>query len=71
MKYDPTTGELCFAVALDELKRGQCVTRTSWSVAHPVSLTEGALMIRLSDEEFFPWFPTQADLLAEDWIQLV
>lgn len=71
MKYDPTTGELCFSTALVELKRGQRVTRSHWSVAHPVSLTDGVLMIRLSDEEFFPWFPTQADLLAEDWIQLV
>lgn len=71
MKYDPETGLLCFSTALVELKRGQCVTRSDWPVAHPVSLTDGVLMIRLSDEEIFPWFPTQADLLAEDWIQLV
>lgn len=71
MKYDPETGELCFAKALDEIKRGQRVTRAGWSQAQEVSLLNGDLMVRLNDEELFPWFPTQADLLAEDWIQLV
>lgn len=70
MKYDPVTGHLCFAKAIDELKRGQRFTRVAWQEAQAVSLLAGVLTVHLNDERF-PWFPVQADLLAEDWIQLV
>lgn len=71
MKYDPVSGELCFSIALRELKRGQHFTRVAWQEAQSVSLLDGVLTVRLNDDESFPWFPVQADLLAEDWIQLV
>lgn len=72
MKYDPVSGELCFSIALRELKRGQRFTRVAWQEAQSVSLLDGVLTMHLNDDgEFFPWFPVQADLLAEDWIQLV
>lgn len=70
MKYDPTTGLLCFSLALRELKRGQRVARMCWAGQQSVAFIEGALLVFLPDNERFPWFPTQADVLAEDWVQL-
>lgn len=71
MKYDPANGHMCFSRALMELKRGQRVKRLGWTDLQEISLTDGLLAARLDTTEVFPWFPVQADLLAEDWVQLV
>lgn len=71
MKYDPKTGVLCFSLALRELKRNQRMTRLGWSNPHVwVQYLDGVLMQHLPPDELFPWFPVQADLMAEDWVQL-
>lgn len=71
MKYDPSTGRMCFSHALKELKRGQRVSRLGWTEPQAVRVKDGVLMTQLATDEEFPWFPVQADLLAEDWVQLV
>ena len=71
MKYDPANGQMCFSNALKELKRGQRVARLGWAEPQELRVEDGVLVTRLATDEEFPWFPVQADLLAEDWVQLV
>ena len=85
-KYEATTGRMCFATALDCLKRGSRVARTGWNgkgmwveLQTPDTHSKMTLpYLYLSypkDAENtpgarVPWLASQTDLLAEDWVEV-
>lgn len=68
-KYNATTGEVDFGLALDALRRGERVRRRDW----------GETFIRLKDKGFYmwhngrdvAWVPTWEEMLATDWSEVV
>lgn len=68
-KYNATTGEMDFGLALDALRRGERVRRRDW----------GDAWVRLKDNGFYmwhrdrdvAWVPTWDEMLATDWSEVV
>ncbi|MEG1870399.1 MAG: DUF2829 domain-containing protein [Peptostreptococcaceae bacterium] len=69
--------EFCFGVALEYLKKGYKVTKSSWhkegmylSMQTPDkhSKMKGTYLYITIGDYLNPWTPTQADMLEEDWV---
>lgn len=69
--YNPESGYLCFAEALNYLKRSRPVARASWKTSC-LWLTGNKIVITQWDSQTLsPWTPTSEDVLAEDWVHII
>lgn len=74
---DNGTTDLNFSEALDELKSGNCVFRTSWPGTGQYielqipdansKMTKPYFYMNTTEDEVVPWLPSFDDLLADDW----
>lgn len=73
MAYNAATGEMDFGLALKSLKLGNAVARKEWlnSGLPPrfVYMEHGKLY--LSGSRKPEWFPWSAEILAEDWVEMI
>jgi hypothetical protein len=79
--FSPPVRSFNFSVALDGLKAGRRVARSGWNgkgmcvaMQFPDSGSKmGApyLYLRTVQGTLVPWLPSQTDLLADDWIEVV
>jgi hypothetical protein len=71
--YRPATG-MTFGLALEALKKGLCVSRVGWKEAgqvhtHWVTLeADKSFKCQTEGASWTGWFPTNLDMLADDWI---
>lgn len=70
-KYNAMTGETDFAIALDALKRGQCVRRSSWGTAYVKLEDKGFYMFMPDRNRNAAWVPTWEEMLADDWVEVI
>lgn len=68
-RYNATTGETDFGMALDSLKRGERIKRKDWGDAY-VSIKDKGFYMRHRDKDV-AWVPTWEELLADDWSEVV
>lgn len=77
---------MTFGLAIEALKRGERAARDGWDGKEMWLMLMGAgdttlpngenypalpfLIIKASNRTTVPWLPTQADMLAEDWMIL-
>lgn len=81
MKYDPVSGCVDFPLALDQIKRGERMTRLGWNgrgmyiaLQRPdgnSKMSQPYLYMKTAMGEFVPWAASQADLLSEDWVNVL
>lgn len=76
MKYDASTGEMCFANALQAIERGHKLYRAGWRttgvyVFIPRHMSFIAISSAGSDSYYRKWTPDSEDLLAKDWLEKV
>jgi hypothetical protein len=63
-----------FGDALKAIRDGLAVRRPRWQEGQALGilcfppLEDGRLTLLFSDGEYTPWVPSNADLLAEDWL---
>jgi hypothetical protein len=72
---------MTFSKALESIKKGHCVSRTSWNgkgqyvflipelFSSDRIRIEPFIAIQTVQNTTVPWLASQTDLLAEDWIQ--
>lgn len=70
-KYNATTGECDFGIALDVLKRGHRVRRKDWGDAYVVIKDKGFFMWMPHRDRDVAWVPTWEEMLATDWLEVV
>lgn len=80
-KYNATTGEFDFGVALDSLLGGRRVTRKGWNgsgmwiaLQKPdlgSKMTRPYIYMRTAQGDQVPWVASQTDILARDWVEVV
>lgn len=70
-KYNATTGECDFGIALDVLKRGHRVRRRDWGQAYVVIKDKGFFMWMPHRDRDVAWVPTWEEMLATDWSEVV
>lgn len=64
----PMTDLLDFPTALEVLKAGAKIHRTSWTeVGSYVAMVSGLMVLHKEDGKDYAWQISQADLEAEDW----
>jgi len=78
-RYNATTGEFDFGMALDSLRDGRRVARKGWNgkgqwitLQHPDEHSKMSLpylYIRTVGGDLVPWLASQTDLLARDWVE--
>lgn len=78
-KYNATTGEFDFGIALDSLRDGRRVARRAWprrgmwvELQRPdgsSKMTQPYIYLHTVDGDLVPWFASQTDLLAQDWME--
>ena len=78
-KYNATTGEFDFGIALDSLRDGRRVARKGWNgqgqwiaLQRPDEHSKMSLpylYIRTVGGDLVPWLASQTDLLAQDWME--
>lgn len=68
-KYNATTGECDFGIALDVLKRGHRVRRRDWGDTY-VAVKDKGFYMRHRERDV-PWVPTWEEMLATDWLEVV
>lgn len=78
MTYDAASGQFDFAIAIAALKDGCKITRHGWNggavFAYLVAgedRSQPSLNIVAADGSVGAWRASHADLLANDWVQLV
>lgn len=79
-RYNATTGEFDFGIALDSVRDGRKVTRKGWNgknqwiaLQRPDEHSKMSLpylYIRTVGGDFVPWTASQTDLLAADWVEV-
>lgn len=79
-RYNATTGEFDFGIALDSLRDGRKVTRKGWNgknqwiaLQRPDEHSKMSLpylYIRTVGGDLVPWLASQTDLLAQDWMEV-
>ena len=79
-KYNATTGEFDFGIALDSLRDGRKVARKGWNgkgqwiaLQRPDENSKMSLpylYIRTVGGDLVPWLASQTDLLAQDWMEV-
>ena len=70
-KYNATTGEIDFGMALDSLRRGERVRRRGWGSAY-IKLSDGGFYMFMPDRNRdAAWVPTWEEMLATDWSEVV
>lgn len=83
-RYNATDGTMCFATALEQIKRGERVARQGWNgkgmwlalnrakgattVYDRIVWASDFIVMKTADEHLVPWAASQTDLLAEDWV---
>lgn len=80
-KYNATTGEMDFGLALDSLKNGNKLSRTGWNgkgmwihMQRPgenSKMTLPYIYMHTADKHFIPWLASQTDILADDWVEVL
>lgn len=80
-KYNATTGEFDFGIALDALNGGRRVSRLGWNgkgmwlaLQKPdlgSKMTRPYIFMRAANGDLVPWVASQSDLLARDWVEVV
>lgn len=70
-KYDASTGEIDFSMALEVLKRGERVRRRDWGNAYIKIDKSGFYMHMPNRQKDVAWVPTWEEMLADDWIEIV
>lgn len=60
--YDPATGEMCFANALEAMRNGKRVRRKAWG--------NGPWLSYVMLEQLAYINVTSKDIIAKDWIEL-
>lgn len=78
-RYNATTGEFDFGMALDSLRDGRRVARKGWNgkgqwiaLQRPDEHSKMSLpylYIRTVSGDLVPWLASQTDLLAQDWVE--
>ena len=57
-----------FGWAVDQLKLGGKVRRSSWGDGTYIDFREGVMTLRHSDnEKTAPWYASSVSMMAEDW----
>lgn len=79
-KYNASTGEFDFGIALDSVRDGRRVTRKGWNgknqwiaLQRPDEHSKMSLpylYIRTVGGDLVPWLASQTDLLAQDWMEV-
>lgn len=69
-KYDAATGLMDFSLALTSLKRGGRVARAIWPTGTFLQVINGTIRFVRNGEQLHYVAP-QADLMADDWEELV
>lgn len=80
-RYNASTGEMDFGMALDSLNAGRKVARTGWNgkgmwvkLQRPdegSKMSRPYIYMRTVNGELVPWVASQSDLLADDWIEVL
>lgn len=70
-KYNASTGETDFGMALDALKRGQRIRRRDWGQAYIKLESGGFYMWMPSRGKDVAWVPTWEEMLATDWSEVI
>lgn len=81
MKYDPVSGCVDFGLALDQLTRGERMTRLGWNGKGMYIALQGPdgnskmslpyIYMKTTKGDLIPWVASQADILADDWVNVV
>lgn len=79
-KYNATTGEFDFGIAIDSLRGGRRVARKGWNgkgmwLALQVpdeysKMTLPYIYMRTAQGDLVPWLASQTDILARDWVEI-
>lgn len=79
-RYNATTGEFDFGIALDSVRDGRKVARKGWNgknqwiaLQRPDEHSKMSLpylYIRTIGGDLVPWTASQTDLLAADWVEV-
>lgn len=79
-RYNATTGEFDFGMALDSLRDGRRVARKGWNGAgqwialqrpdEHSKMSLPYLYIKTVSGDLVPWLASQTDLLAQDWMEV-
>lgn len=79
-RYNATTGEFDFGIALDALRGGRRVSRRAWGKDEWIALQAPEPGIKINHPYIYvrepggdksPWSATQGDLLAGDWVEVL
>jgi hypothetical protein len=80
-KYNATTGEFDFGIAIDALRGGRRVSRKGWNgkgmwlaLQTPDDMSKMSLpyiFMRTAQGDQVPWVASQTDILARDWVEVV
>lgn len=80
-RYNATTGEMDFGMALDSLKAGNKVARKGWNgkgmwvkVQRPdenSKMSRPYIYMRTVEGDLVPWVTSQSDLLEDDWVEVI
>lgn len=80
-KYNATTGEFDFGIAIDALRGGRRVSRKGWNgkgmwlaLQTPDDMSKMSLpyiYMRNAQGDQVPWVASQTDILARDWVEVV
>lgn len=80
-RYNASTGEMDFGMALDSLNAGRKVARTGWNgkgmwikLQRPddnSKMSRPYLYMRTVNGDLVPWVASQSDLLADDWVEVI
>jgi hypothetical protein len=78
-KYNATTGEFDFGIAIDALRGGRRVSRKGWNgkgmwlaLQTPDDMSKMSLpyiFMRTAQGDQVPWVASQTDILARDWVE--
>jgi len=80
-KYNATTGEFDFGIAIDALRGGRRVSRKGWNgkgmwlaLQTPDDMSKMSLpyiFMRTAQGDQVPWVASQTDILARDWVEAI
>lgn len=80
-KYNASTGEMDFGLALDSIKGGRKVARSGWNgngmwvkLQKPEEGSKISLpyiYMRTVHGDLVPWTASQTDILADDWLEVI
>lgn len=80
-RYNASTGEMDFGMALDSLNAGRKVARTGWNgkgmwvkLQRPdegSKMSRPYIYMRTVNGDLVPWVASQSDILSDDWVEVI